>query len=250
MVGGMMVTFITSGRLITRTGRYKVFPVAGSAVLTVGLLLLSRLGPHTTLAVASVYMFVVGLGIGLMMQVLVVAVQNAVPYSRLGVATSTASFFRSIGGAFGVSALGAVFSSRLLHDLSQHASKAQLSLLKGGGIAANPAQINHLPPAQRSLFVEAFSHSLQAVFLVAVPFTVLAFVLSILMKEIPLRTTSQVAQATAESPDDDMSEVDMPDDDGTDADGKGADGTLAGTPVTGTSGVAETVGLVVGFPDL
>ena len=224
-------------------------------MLTVGLLLLSRLGPHTTLAVASVYMFVVGLGIGLMMQVLVVAVQNAVPYSRLGVATSTASFFRSIGGAFGVSALGAVFSSRLLHDLSQHASKAQLSLLKGGGIAANPAQINHLPPAQRSLFVEAFSHSLQAVFLVAVPFTVLAFVLSILMKEIPLRTTSQVA-ATADSPDDDMSDVDMPDDDGTDrtggdgTDSAGADSTLAGTPVSGTSGVAETVGLVVGFPDL
>ncbi len=245
MVVGMMVTFIISGRLITRTGRYKAFPVAGSIVLTVGLLLLSRLGPHTTLAMASVYMFVVGLGIGLMMQVLVVAVQNAVPYSRLGVATSTASFFRSIGGAFGVSALGAVFSSRLLHDLSAHATKAQLKLLKGGSIAANPAQINHLPPAQRSVFVQAFSHSLQVVFLVAVPFTILAFVLSMLMKEIPLRTTSQVSQAAADSPDDDMSDVDGPDV------GAPSAGTPdAGTPDAGAGGVAKTVGLVVGFPDL
>jgi len=193
MVGGMMVTFIVSGRLVTRTGRYKIFPVVGSAVLTGGLLLLSRLGPHTTLPVASVYMFVVGLGIGLVMQVLVVAVQNAVPYSRLGVATSTAAFSRSIGGAFGVSALGAVFDNRLLRQLSAHASKATLSLLRGGSIVVNPAQINRLPAAQRAVVVDAFSHGLRDVFLVAVPFTVLAFVLSLVMKEIPLRTTSEMS---------------------------------------------------------
>ena len=179
-------------------------------------------------------MFVVGLGIGLMMQVLVVAVQNAVPHSRLGVATSTASFFRSIGGAFGVSALGAVFSSRLLHNLSLHATKAQLSLVKGGSIAANPAQINHLPPAQRSVFIDAFSHSLQAVFLVAVPFTVLAFVLSMLMKEIPLRTTSQMSQAdSATAP----SETAAPESDG------------AGARTSGADSVLETVNLIVGVPD-
>jgi EmrB/QacA subfamily drug resistance transporter len=198
MVGGMMVTFIVSGRLITRTGRYKVFPVVGSAVLTGGLLLLSRLGPHTTLPMASAYMFVVGLGIGSVMQVLVVAVQNAVPYSRLGVATSTATFSRSIGGAFGVSALGAVFDNRLLHQLSQHASRATLSLLKGGSIVVNPAQINRLPTAQRAVVVDAFSHGLRDVFLVAVPFTVLAFVLSLVMREIPLRTTSQISTPVAE----------------------------------------------------
>jgi MFS family permease len=191
VVGGMMVTFIISGRVITRTGRYKIFPILGSAVLTGGLLLLSRLGPQTSLRAASVYMFVVGLGVGLVMQVLVVAVQNAVPYSRLGVATSTASFSRSIGGAFGVSALGAVFDGRLLSELSRHASKIPLSLLKGGSVAANPTQIDRLPPAQRAVYVNAFSHGLQEVFLVAVPFTVLAFVLSLVMKEIPLRTTSE-----------------------------------------------------------
>jgi EmrB/QacA subfamily drug resistance transporter len=191
LVAGMLCTFIVSGRLVTRTGRYKVFPIVGSAVLTGGLALLSRLGPHTTFTMAAVYMFVVGLGIGLVMQVLVVAVQNAVPYSQLGVATSTATFFRTIGGAFGVSALGAVFDSRLLSSLSSHASAAQLRLFSGGNVTANPAQINHLPTAQKMVFIDAFSHALQAVFLVAVPFAVLAFVLSWIMKEIPLRTTTQ-----------------------------------------------------------
>jgi MFS family permease len=194
LVAGLMVTFIVSGRLVTRTGRYKIFPIVGSAVLTGGLVLLSRLGPHTSFPLASVYMFVVGLGVGLVMQVLVVVVQNSAPYSRLGVATSTATFFRTIGGAFGVSALGAVFDSRLLQNLSRHATKAQLSLLHGGSVTANPAQINQLPPAQRTVFIDAFSRGLQDVFLVAVPFAVLAFVLSFVMKEIPLRTTAQVAE--------------------------------------------------------
>jgi len=142
-------------------------------------------------------MFITGLGVGMVLQVLVVAVQNAVPHAQLGVATSTAMFFRSIGGAFGVSALGAVFDSRLLHELSQHASKAQLTLLKGGSIAANPAQINRLPAAERMLYVNAFSHAVQEVFLVAIPFTALAFVLSLLMKEIPLRTTAHAAERGA-----------------------------------------------------
>ena len=156
-VAGMLVTFIVSGRLVTSTGRYKIFPIIGSAILTVGLALVSRLGPHTTFTQTSIDMFVVGLGVGLIMQVLVVAVQNSVPYAQLGVATSTASFFRSIGGAFG----------------------------------GNPAQINRLPVAQRAVYVNAFSHALQDVFLVAVPFAVLGCVLSIVMKEIPLRTTAQ-----------------------------------------------------------
>jgi EmrB/QacA subfamily drug resistance transporter len=190
LVAGMLITFILSGQLVTRTGRYKIFPVLGSAVLAVGLALLSRLGPHTSFGLASVYMLVVGLGVGLVMQVLVVAVQNSVPYSQLGTATSTSTFFRTIGGCFGVSALGEVFNSRLLSQLKAHASHAQLSLVQGGSIEANPSQINHLPLAERVVFIDAFSHGLQGVFLAAVPFAVLAFVLSLLMKEIPLRTTA------------------------------------------------------------
>jgi EmrB/QacA subfamily drug resistance transporter len=201
MVAGMLTTFITSGRLVTRTGRYKIFPVVGSAVLTVGLFLLSHLGPHTTFSVAAAYMVVVGLGLGLVMQVLVVAVQNSVPYSQLGVATSTATFFRTIGGAFGVSALGAVFNSRLLGQLRSHATAAQLTLLHGGSITANPAQINRLPHAQKVVFIDAFNHAVQTVFLVAVPFTLLAFGLSLIMKEIPLRTAAAVpGPGTGEQP--------------------------------------------------
>jgi EmrB/QacA subfamily drug resistance transporter len=195
MVAGMLITFIFSGRLVTRTGRYKIFPIVGSAVLAVGLALLARLGPHTSFGIAAIYMAIVGLGVGLVMQVLVVAVQNSVPYSQLGTATSTATFFRTIGGSFGVSGLGVVFNSRLLSQLKAHAGAAHLSGLSGSNITANPAQINHFPPAERIVFVNAFSHALQGVFLVAVPFAVLACLLSFLMKEIPLRTTAHTPSA-------------------------------------------------------
>ena len=198
MVGGMLVTFILSGQLVTKTGRYKVFPIVGSAVLAVGLLLLSRLGPTTSFALASLYMVVVGLGVGLVMQVLVVAVQNSVPYEQLGTATSTATFFRTIGGSFGVSVLGAVFNNRLFSQLSgAHLPPAERNIVSGTSIAANPATIDHLPPAVRVLFIDAFSHALQTVFLVAVPFALLAFLASWLMKEIPLRTSAFTSTSSA-----------------------------------------------------
>ncbi len=192
LVGGMLITFILSGQLVTKTGRYKIFPIAGSAVLSVGLFLLSRMGVHTSFGITSLYMIVVGLGVGLVMQVLVVAVQNSVPYEQLGVATSTATFFRTIGGAFGVSLLNAVFNNRLFADLAKaHVPPAALHrILSGSSIVVNPAAIDNLPPAIRAPIRGAFSHSLESVFLVAVPFAVLAFVLSWLMKEIPLRTTA------------------------------------------------------------
>jgi EmrB/QacA subfamily drug resistance transporter len=192
MVAGMLVTFIFSGRLVTRTGRYKIFPIVGSAVLAVGLYLLAQLGPHTSFGITSIYMAIVGLGVGLVMQVLVVAVQNSVPYSQLGTATSTATFFRTIGGSFGVSGLGVVFNNRLLSSLKAHAATARLIGLSGSSVTANPAQINRFPPAERVVFVNAFSHALQGVFLVAVPFAVLACLLSFIMKEIPLRTTANM----------------------------------------------------------
>jgi len=204
LVAGMLATFVLSGRLVTRTGKYKIYPILGCGVLAVGLYLLSLLGPHSSFGITSVYMVVVGLGVGLVMQVIVVAVQNSVPYSQLGTATSTSTFFRTIGGCFGVSALGEVFNTQLLSQLRNHATAAQLSLLNGGSITANPAQINHLPTAEKLLFVGAFSHALQDVFLVAVPFAVAAFLLSFLMKEIPLRTTAHTSLTESAEP----SEVD------------------------------------------
>jgi MFS family permease len=222
LIAGMLITFILSGRLVSRTGRYKIFPVVGSAVLAVGLALVSLLGAHTSFATASVYMFVLGLGMGMVMQVLVVAVQNAVPYSQLGVATSTATFFRTIGGAFGVSVLGAVFNTGLLSQLRAHASAAQLKVLSGGNVTANPAQINHLPAAQRAVFVDAFSHALHTVFLVAVPIAVLAVVLSLIMKEIPLRLTAGTGSGDA-------------------AGGSGPDGADEGNGARPGSSVADAV---------
>ena len=197
MVAGMLITFVTSGRLVSRTGRYKVFPIVGSAVVALGLVALSRLGPDTAFSYAAVGMFIVGLGLGLVMQILVVAVQNAVPHSLLGTATATATFFRSIGGAFGVAVLGDVFNNRLLHELRASLTPSQLGhLVKGGGVTINPAQINRLPLAQRTLIVDAFSHTLQTVFLFAIPFAVVAFALSWLMKESPLRTQAHVTPET------------------------------------------------------
>jgi MFS family permease len=187
MVGGMLITFILSGQLVSRTGRYKIFPIVGSAVLAVGLVFLTRLGSHSSFTFAAIGMFVVGLGLGLVMQILVVAVQNAVPHSQLGTATATATFFRTIGGAFGVAVLGAVFNTRLLDQLRASGSPALLKLLQGGNIAANPAQIHQLPLAERTLVINAFSHTLQTVFVVAVPFAVIAYVISWFLKEIPLR---------------------------------------------------------------
>jgi MFS family permease len=193
MVGGMLITFIVSGRLVSRTGRYKIFPIMGLAVTTVGLVFLTQLGPHTAYRYAAIDMFVVGLGLGLVMQVLVVAVQNSVPHSQLGTATATATFFRTIGGAFGVAILGAVFNSQLLGHLRATASPAFMKLIGGADISENPAQIAKLPAAARELVINAFSHTLQTVFLVSIPFAIAAFITAFFMKEIPLRQKAHIS---------------------------------------------------------
>jgi MFS family permease len=199
VVTGMLLTFIFSGRLVSRTGRYKIFPIIGTAVMTVGLGLLAQLTTATTYPETAVDMFVVGLGLGLVMQVLVVAVQNTVPHARLGTATSTATFFRTIGGAFGVSILGAIFNNRLIELLRSRASAPVLKLIASGSISANPAQINHLPRPERLLVVGGFAQALQFIYEVAVPFGIVAFLMCWLLKETPLRTTAFVATSARES---------------------------------------------------
>jgi EmrB/QacA subfamily drug resistance transporter len=198
LMAGLLVTFIVSGRLVSRTGRYKIFPIVGTAVVGVGLALLSTMHPNTPYYVIASFMFVVGLGLGLVMQVLVVAVQNSVPHARLGTATSTATFFRTIGGAFGVAALGAVFNNRLFNNPAFAAMRANAPasvkhLLQGGSISANPAVINKLPPEARTIIVDAFNHALQSVYLIAVPFAIAAFILCFFLKEVPLRTHAFVS---------------------------------------------------------
>jgi EmrB/QacA subfamily drug resistance transporter len=193
MVTGMLTTFIISGRLVSKTGRYRIFPIMGTGTVAVGLVLLSRLTTTTPYSIIAVDMFIVGIGLGLVMQVLVVAVQNTVPHARLGTATSTATFFRTIGGAFGVAALNAVFNNQLLSQLRSSASPGVIAIAKSGLITANPEQIHKLPASIQVPLIDAINHSLQIVFIVAAPTAVVAFGLCWLMKETPLRTTAHVA---------------------------------------------------------
>ncbi|WP_042387974.1 MDR family MFS transporter [Streptacidiphilus melanogenes] len=195
LILGMLITFITSGRMVTARGRYKIFPVIGTAVMTFGVWLLSLMEPDTSLAVSSAYMFVVGFGIGLVMQVLVVAVQNAVPRAQLGAATSATTFFRTIGGSFGVSALGAVFNRQLTENLPKYLPPQAVEQLHGSNVSANPAQLNALPAPVRHGFIQAFDSSLHVVFLVGVPIGFAAFVLSWFLKELPLREKAYVSAA-------------------------------------------------------
>jgi EmrB/QacA subfamily drug resistance transporter len=182
LMAGLLTASILSGRAISRMGRYKVFPIAGTAILVVGMYLLSLLGVGTAKWLASVYMLVVGVGIGLVMQVLVLVVQNDAKPENIGVATSTATFFRSVGGAFGVAVFGTIFASRLSLP---HAVAARV----GGGVHIDPQQAKHLPPQVHELFLNAFAHALHGVFLYGMVAALLPFALSWFLKEVPLRET-------------------------------------------------------------
>ena len=189
VMGGLLIASIGSGQLITRTGRYKIFPIVGTAVMVVGLYLLSLMDAGTSVATASAYMFVLGFGLGLVMQVLVLAVQNAVDYSQLGVATSGATLFRSIGGSFGASVLGAIFANQLAHNLADQFPG------QGGAVAGrfDPAEPRAAAAGVARRLRARFTDSLNVVFLVAAAIGVAAFALTWLIKELPLRETVATA---------------------------------------------------------
>lgn len=182
MMLGMLVTSVMSGRLISRWGRYKPFPIAGTALMTIGLLLVSRISIDTSVWETSCDALVLGLGMGMVMQVLVLAVQNSVDYKQLGAATSGATLFRSIGGAFGVAMFGAIFA---------HTLQAQLNAVLPPGTtfpsAASPAALLALPPEVRAVYVVAIVAALQPVFLVAAAIVAAGFLLTLGLREIPLR---------------------------------------------------------------
>jgi EmrB/QacA subfamily drug resistance transporter len=203
LMGGLLITSIGSGQIISRTGRYKPFPIAGTAVMVVGLLLLSGMNASTSKLAASAYMFVLGLGLGMVMQVLVLAVQNAVNYEDLGVATSGATLFRSIGGAVGTSILGSIFASRLSSGLktSLHSlpvPPALLHRLTGGGVG-NPAALSKLPPPIHTAYITAFTNALGTVFAVAAVVAGAAFVLSWALEQRPLRDSVAAGSGIGES---------------------------------------------------
>ncbi|REE60395.1 EmrB/QacA subfamily drug resistance transporter [Streptomyces sp. 3212.3] len=188
MVAGMLLSSTGSGQIVSRTGRWKVFPLAGTGITTIGLLLLHQLDEHSSTAEMSVYFFVFGLGLGLVMQVLVLIVQNAVPYKDLGVATSGATFFRSIGASFGVAIFGTIFASRLGSGLREALAGRPLpSGVSADALKSDPRGVAGLPPAVRPAVLHAFAGSITDVFLYAAPVALLGFVLAWFLREDRLR---------------------------------------------------------------
>jgi EmrB/QacA subfamily drug resistance transporter len=194
---GVVITSMVVGRLITRIGRYKMFPIGGTIVLTIGLWLMSNVTARTGLAELSVYMFVIGVGVGGVMQVLVIAVQNAVAWQDLGVATSSNTFFRSMGGSFGVSVFGAVLTARVRHwlfVLSPPAVRAHLPT----HLTSSP-NLRTLPPVVARILVQSYAHALRTVYLVAIPISAIGVLLAFRLREVPLRRSAHVELTPAES---------------------------------------------------
>jgi len=189
LMAGLLIVSIGSGQIISKTGKYRFWPIAGTAMMTLGLYLLSLMGVHTPSLLDSLYMLVLGMGIGGVMQVLVIIVQNAVPHGELGVATSGATFFRSIGGSFGTAIFGAIFSNVLVGNLAKNLHGVHLPA--GFSSAdATPALLSHLPAAVHLGFVTGYAESIQTVFMVAVPIAALAFLGTWLIPQVELKKWS------------------------------------------------------------
>jgi MFS family permease len=184
MLGAVGAT-IASGRLIDRSGNYRIYPITGGAVAIVGVLLLVRLDSSSSAAVVSGSAVLLGIGAGLVMQVLILAIQNAVPPRDVGVATAVSMMVRILGGAIAVPVLGTVFNSRLrtlLPQLTPESAHLNVKTLR-----ASPEHVRALPPAIHHGVVETFAQSLHTVFLVALPVAVVMFLLAFRLRQIPLR---------------------------------------------------------------
>jgi EmrB/QacA subfamily drug resistance transporter len=186
MVVGLLATSISSGVIVGRTGQYKIFPVVGTAVMAVGFVLLSRMDSETSTVLQSLYLLVLGAGIGMCMQVLILVVQNTVDFTDLGVATSGVTFFRTIGSSFGAAIFGSLFNNFLRSHLGAAVvhSGAPLSA------AQSPQALHRLAPDAAAPIVAAYANALDRVFLCAAPVAVLGFVLALSLKQVPLRNTA------------------------------------------------------------
>jgi EmrB/QacA subfamily drug resistance transporter len=204
MVLGLLLASTVSGQIVSRTGRWKVFPIAGTGITTLGLLLLQELDEHSSDAQISTFFFVFGLGLGLVMQVLVLIVQNAVSYEDLGVATSGATFFRSIGAAFGVAVFGSIFAGRLGDKLTAAFRGAELPPgVSVDALEADPRGLAQLPPELRPAALHAYATAITDVFLYAAPVALVGFVLAWFLKEDRLRgsvTAPDVTETLASNP--------------------------------------------------
>jgi EmrB/QacA subfamily drug resistance transporter len=193
MVVGTMLAGVVLGRIISRTGRYKAIMIGGGIVFTAALLGMSTIDAHTSFVLISIYLFGLGLGVGALMQNLVLAVQNTLDVKEMGAGTSTVAFFRSLGGAIGVSALGAVLANQVKDDIATGLAKAGVPASAMGDSGAVP-ELSKVPAPIRTIIENAYADGISQIFLIAVPMAIIALVCVIFLKEIPLGTRSGVEQ--------------------------------------------------------
>ncbi|WP_416973663.1 MFS transporter [Streptomyces sp. 4F14] len=198
MIAGLFVASTVSGQVITKTGKWKAWLVSGGALLTAGLGLIGTMRYDTDYWKIGLFMAVMGLGVGMMMQNLVLSTQNQVAPHELGAASSTVTFFRSLGGAVGVAALGSVMSTRITHyakdTITSLDPQSQMAAAKATGSSALP-DMNSLPGPVRTWLESAYGHGIADIFLYVAPIAFLAFFVTLFIKEVPLRTTGAIAQA-------------------------------------------------------
>ncbi len=205
---GIVSMSIFSGKRITTTGKYKIFPIAGAGIMTLGLILMSTLNETTSFGVLSIYAILVGAGLGLSMQTIVIALQNSVDFQDMGIATSSNTFFRSLGGAFGTAIFGTIFSNRIAYYLQDNIAALQstnpqslagFDSAKLDLITTNTSIITTLPPTIRDTVLHSFAQTFQVVFLAAAPITFIGFVLAFFLKEKPLQSSTAHHAAKSEA---------------------------------------------------
>ncbi|WP_219823574.1 MFS transporter [Nocardia nova] len=200
MIGGLFISSTVSGQIITRTGRWKAWLVTGGLLVTAGLGLLGTIRYDTNYWLVAIYMAMMGLGIGMTMQNLVLCTQNQVAPHELGAASSLVTFFRSLGGAIGVSALGAVMAERVKDYISDGLSHLNPAAAQAMGGGSRIPDIAALPGPVRTVVEDGYGHGIADVFLIAAPIALVAFLLTLFIKEVALRTTGALAQAAESGP--------------------------------------------------
>jgi EmrB/QacA subfamily drug resistance transporter len=205
---GIVSMSIFSGKRITTTGKYKIFPIVGAGIMTFGLILMSTLNETTSFGVLSIYAILVGAGLGLSMQTIVIALQNSVDFQDMGIATSSNTFFRSLGGAFGTAIFGTIFSNRIAYYLQDNIATLQstdpqslagFDPAKLEQITTNTSIITTLPPTIRDTVLHSFAQTFHVVFLAAAPITFIGFVLAFFLKEKPLQSSTAHHAAKSEA---------------------------------------------------
>ena len=201
---GIVSTSIISGKMISKHGHYKRFPIMGTAMMTIGILLMTRLQIDTPFWQIAIYSIFVGAGLGLSMQTIVIALQNSVEFKDMGVATSSNTFFRSLGSVFGTAIFGSILTNRVVHYMSSgfgDLAKTNPSALEGfdtsklAALTNNTAVLKTFPPVIKQTALEAFVNSFHVVFYAAAPITLLGLALAFMLRETPLRTTQDYAAA-------------------------------------------------------